>query len=143
MKEMFEKDGILGRMVIMSDESDPKPLYQAAASHLARRTFVNTAYQIERDPAIVCKMSGHKEDSKSFARYRKISDQTTAITTSMMEIKSDSDDKPESASDPQESASAIGMDKVISMINSSSLSAKEKAEILKAMISSGKEATND
>lgn len=143
MKEMFEKDGILGRMVIMSDESDPKPLYQAAASHLARRTFVNTAYQIERDPAIVCKMSGHKEDSKSFARYRKISDQTTAITTSMMEIKSDSDDKPESASDPQESASAIGMDKVISLINSSSLSAKEKAEILKAMISSGKEATND
>lgn len=50
------------------------PLNEIAGSHLARRTFVGNLYRIARDPCLVGAMSGHRDGSKAFARYRHIDD---------------------------------------------------------------------
>jgi len=55
-------------------ESEIKPINEIASSHIARRTFVGNAYFKVSDPNIICKMSGHVEGSRAFARYRKIED---------------------------------------------------------------------
>ena len=39
---------------------------------MARRTFCGNLYKRVKDPNIVASMSGHKEGSKAFARYRVI-----------------------------------------------------------------------
>ena len=57
-------------------ETEIKPINEVASSHLARRTFVGNAYKQVSDPNIICKMSGHVEGSKAFARYRYIEDET-------------------------------------------------------------------
>ena len=51
-----------------------RPLNQIASSHLARRTFIGNLYKQVKDPALVSSMSGHKDGSKAFARYRNIDD---------------------------------------------------------------------
>ncbi len=53
-------------------EAEIKPLYIIASSHLARRTFVGNLYKQVKDPSLVGSLSGHKEGSKAFARYRDI-----------------------------------------------------------------------
>ena len=50
-------------------------LYEIASSHLARRTFVGNLYKQVKDPNLVGALSGHKEGSKAFARYRTIDDE--------------------------------------------------------------------
>jgi hypothetical protein len=45
------------------------------SSHLARRTFVGNLYKQVKDPNLVGSLSGHKEGSKAFARYREIDEQ--------------------------------------------------------------------
>lgn len=57
-------------------EPEIKPINEIASSHIARRTFVGNAYFKVSDPSIICKMSGHVEGSRAFARYRKIEDST-------------------------------------------------------------------
>ena len=39
---------------------------------MARRTFVGNLYSKVKDPNLVGKLSGHKEGSKAFSRYRDI-----------------------------------------------------------------------
>lgn len=56
----------------LTGDSEPKPLYEVASSHLARRTFVGNIYKQVKDPNLVGALSGHKEGSKAFARYRDI-----------------------------------------------------------------------
>ena len=53
-------------------EPEMKPLYSVASSHMARRTFIGNVYKRVKDPAIVGAMSGHKDGSRAFARYRDI-----------------------------------------------------------------------
>ena len=50
-----------------------KPLYELASSHMVRRTFIGNIYK-RVDPNMVAALSGHKEGSKAFARYRTIDD---------------------------------------------------------------------
>jgi integrase len=45
-----------------------------ASSHLARRTFVGNLYKKVKDPNLVGALSGHKDGSRAFARYREIDD---------------------------------------------------------------------
>ena len=52
-----------------------KPLYEVASSHMARRTFIGNIYKKVKDPNLVGALSGHKEGSKAFARYRAIDDE--------------------------------------------------------------------
>ena len=48
------------------------PISECASSHMARRTFCGNLYKRVKNPNIVASMSGHKEGSKAFARYRVI-----------------------------------------------------------------------
>ncbi|MCD8386667.1 MAG: hypothetical protein LUD17_07215 [Bacteroidales bacterium] len=54
------------------------PLYQAAASHLARKTFIANMYAMVKDPNLIASMTGHIENSMAFFRYRQITDEIKA-----------------------------------------------------------------
>lgn len=75
IKEAFRKAGIT-RMVTTIDQRTRQniqvPICDIASSHMARRTFIGNVYKSVKDPAIVGSMSGHKDGSKAFARYREI-----------------------------------------------------------------------
>lgn len=77
IKDMF-KIAELTRMVTIinptTSKAEQKPLNEIASSHLARRTFVGNLYKQVKDPNLVGSLSGHKEGSKAFARYREIDD---------------------------------------------------------------------
>lgn len=53
-------------------ETEIRPLNELASSHLARRCFVGNLYKKVKDPNLVGALSGHKEGSKAFFRYRDI-----------------------------------------------------------------------
>lgn len=55
-------------------ETEMKRICDIASSHMARRTFVGTTYQLVHDPNIIGRMSGHVEGSRAFNRYRQIDD---------------------------------------------------------------------
>ncbi|WP_028123727.1 site-specific integrase [Epilithonimonas tenax] len=78
IKTAFARAG-LNRMVIILDqktrEEVHKPLNEIASSHLARRSFIGNIYKKVKDPNLVASLSGHKEGSKAFARYRTIDDE--------------------------------------------------------------------
>lgn len=78
IKEMFRLAGIDRCVPVrnsLSGVDELRPLYEVASSHLARRTFVANLYLHVQDPALIGKMSGHTENSRAFARYRKIEDE--------------------------------------------------------------------
>ncbi|MFR9543801.1 MAG: site-specific integrase, partial [Rikenellaceae bacterium] len=78
IKRIFLAAG-LKRMVTVinptTSEEEKRPLYEVAASHMARKTFVGNLYKQVKDPNLVGSLSGHKEGSKAFARYREIDDE--------------------------------------------------------------------
>lgn len=75
----FSKAAGLKRLVTVINpttrEEEKRVLYEIASSHLARRTFVGNLYKQVKDPNLVGALSGHKEGSKAFARYRTIDDE--------------------------------------------------------------------
>ena len=77
IKEAFRRAG-LDRMVTVLDQQTrqeiQRPLYEVASSHMARRTFIGNIYKKVKDPNLVGALSGHKEGSRAFARYRTIDD---------------------------------------------------------------------
>ena len=77
LKEIFKIAG-LSRMVTIynaqTEQEEQKPLHELASTHLARRTFIGNLYKKVKDPNIIASMSGHKDGSKAFRRYRVIDD---------------------------------------------------------------------
>ena len=72
---MFLEAGLTRPVVIFNlttSEQEIRPLNEVASSHLARRCFVGNLYKQLKDPNLVGALSGHKEGSKAFARYREI-----------------------------------------------------------------------
>lgn len=53
---------------------ESRPIYEVAASHMGRKTFIGVTYKLTHDPNIIGKMTGHVEGSKAFCRYRAIDD---------------------------------------------------------------------
>lgn len=53
--------------------------------HLARRCFVGNLYKQVKDPNLVGALSGHKEGSRAFARYREIDEDMKRDLVSMLE----------------------------------------------------------
>lgn len=88
LKECFALAG-LTRMVTIVDpktrEEVKRPLNEVASSHLARRTFVGNLYKQIKDPNIIASMSGHKEGSRAFARYRTIDDDIKAEAVALLD----------------------------------------------------------
>ena len=58
---------------------------EVASSHLARRCFVGNLYKQVKDPNLVGALSGHKEGSRAFARYREIDEDMKRDLVSMLE----------------------------------------------------------
>lgn len=86
IKKVFKLDSVkLTRMVTIPDpktrESIQKPLNELVSSHLARRTFVGNLFKQGVKDSVIASMSGHEQDSKSFARYYTVDpeDQKNAI----------------------------------------------------------------
>ena len=77
LKVIFKLAG-LNRMVTIynakTGQEEQRPLYELASTHLARRTFIGNLYKKVQDPNIIASMSGHKDGSKAFRRYRAIDD---------------------------------------------------------------------
>ena len=68
-----------------TSEQEIRPLNEVASSHLARRCFVGNLYKQVKDPNLVGALSGHKEGSKAFNRYRMIDEETNRQTMSYFE----------------------------------------------------------
>ncbi len=88
IKEIFRLSGVT-RLVIVRNPltgcSESKPISEIASSHMARRTFIGGLYKQVKDPNMVGKLSGHKEGSRAFARYRDIDDDMKRELVAMLE----------------------------------------------------------
>lgn len=56
-------------------EPEQKRLYEVISSHTARKNFIGNIFRVVRDQSIVSALTGHKQGSKAFARYRTIDDE--------------------------------------------------------------------
>ncbi|MDF9829335.1 site-specific integrase [Parabacteroides sp. PF5-6] len=78
IKEVFTAAGITRIVTVLNSttrQEEKRPINEIASSHLARRTFVGNLYKKVKDPNLVGSLSGHKEGSKAFARYREIDEE--------------------------------------------------------------------
>jgi integrase len=88
IKEVFTVARLKRSVVILDPltrESVIRPLNKIASSHLARRCFVGNLYKQVKDPNLVGALSGHKEGSKAFARYREIDEDMKIELVKMLE----------------------------------------------------------
>lgn len=75
IKKILTEVGITRMVTILNPttrKEEKKALNEIASSHIARRTFIGNLYKKVKDPNLVGALSGHKEGSKAFARYREI-----------------------------------------------------------------------
>ncbi len=75
IKDIFKACGITRVVSVINPttgEIEQKSIADVASSHLARRTFVGNLYNKVQDPNLVGSLSGHKEGSRAFSRYRTI-----------------------------------------------------------------------
>jgi len=88
IKDAMREAGIT-RMVTIIDQKTrleiQKPIWEVASSHMARRTFIGNIYKKVKDLNLVGALSGHKEGSKAFARYRTIDDDMKRELIGMLE----------------------------------------------------------
>lgn len=68
-----------------TSEEEIRPLHEIASSHLARICFIGNLYKQEEDPNLVGVLSGHKEGSRAFARYREIDEDMKRDLVRMLE----------------------------------------------------------
>jgi integrase len=88
IKEVFRLSDITRSVTIINPttrEEEKRPINEIASSHLARRTFVGNLYKKVKDPNLVGALSGHKEGSRAFARYRDIDEEMKAELIRMLE----------------------------------------------------------
>jgi integrase len=88
IKEVFKAAGITRNVVTcdpLTRENVIRPINEVASSHLARRCFVGNAYKVMKDQNLVAELSGHKQNSKAFARYREVDREMRNEVVSMIE----------------------------------------------------------
>lgn len=88
IKKIFKECGITRIVTILNPttgEEEQRPINEIASSHLARRTFVGNLYKKVKDPNLVGALSGHKESSRAFSRYRDIDDDMKKELIGLME----------------------------------------------------------
>jgi len=88
IKKIFKECGITRIVTILNHttgEEEQRPINEIASSHLARRTFVGNLYKKVKDPNLVGALSGHKEGSRAFSRYRDIDDDMKKELIGLME----------------------------------------------------------
>ena len=88
IKRIFLAAGLKRKVTILNPltrEAEQRPIWEVASSHLARRAFVGNLYKQVKDPNLVGALSGHKEGSRAFARYRDIDDEMKNELVKMLE----------------------------------------------------------
>lgn len=88
IKRIFLAAGLKRRVTILNPltrEAEQRPIWEVASSHMARRTFVGNLYKQVKDPNLVGALSGHKEGSRAFARYRDIDEEMKYELVKMLE----------------------------------------------------------
>lgn len=88
IKEVFKDAGITRMVTVLNPTTrteEKRPLFEIASSHLARRCFIGNLYKQVKDPNLICKLSGHTEGSKAFARYRDIDEDMRKELVAMLE----------------------------------------------------------
>ena len=88
IKEIFKLSEITRIVTILNPttrETEQTPINEIASSHLARRCFVGNLYKKVKDPNLVGALSGHKEGSKAFTRYREIDEEMKTDLVNMLE----------------------------------------------------------
>jgi integrase len=83
--ELAEISRIVTILDPLTNEEVRKPLHEVASSHMARRTFIGNIYKKVKDPNLVGALSGHKEGSKAFNRYREIDEEMKKELVSMLD----------------------------------------------------------
>lgn len=88
IKTMFRLSGLTRIVTVINPttrEEEQRPICDIASSHLARRCFVGNLYKKVKDPNLIGKLSGHKEGSRAFSRYREIDEETSKELVTMLE----------------------------------------------------------
>jgi integrase len=88
IKDMFLFAGITRVVTVINPTTraeEKRPINEVASSHLARRCFIGNLYKQVKDPNLVGALTGHKEGSKAFARYRDIDDEMKNDLVKMLE----------------------------------------------------------
>ena len=88
IKTMFRLSGLTRIVTVINPttrEEEQRPICDIASSHLARRCFVGNLYKKVKDPNLIGKLSGHKEGSRAFSRYREIDEETSRELVTMLE----------------------------------------------------------
>lgn len=88
IKRIFLAAGLKRKVTILNPltrEPEQRPIWEVASSHLARRAFVGNLYKQVKDPNLVGVLSGHKEGSRAFARYRDIDEEMKTELVKMLE----------------------------------------------------------
>ena len=88
IKRIFLTAGLKRKVTILNPlnrEAEQRPIWKVASSHLARRAFVGNLYKQVKDPNLVGALSGHKEGSRAFARYRDIDEEMKNELVKMLE----------------------------------------------------------
>jgi len=87
IKKILHACGITRMVTILNPttgEPEQRCIADIASSHIARRTFIGNLYKKVKDPNLVGKLTGHKEGSKAFARYRDIDDEMISDLTNLI-----------------------------------------------------------
>lgn len=90
IKRIFRAAGLTRWVTVINPttrEEEKRRLCDIASSHLARRTFIGNLYKQVKDPNLVGALSGHKEGSKAFARYRSIDEDMRTELVNLLESK--------------------------------------------------------
>lgn len=88
IKRIFLAAGLRRKVTVLNPltrEPEQRPIWEVASSHLARRAFVGNLYKQVKDPNLVGALSGHKEGSRAFARYRDIDEEIKNELVKMLE----------------------------------------------------------
>ena len=88
IKKVFEFAEVTRIVTVINPttrEEEKKPISEVASSHMARRTFIGNLYKKVKDPNLVGSLSGHKDGSKAFARYRDIDEEMKKELVSLLD----------------------------------------------------------
>lgn len=88
IKEVFTRAGITRMVTVINSttrEEEKRHINEIASSHIARRSFIGNLYSQVKDPNLIGKLSGHKEGSKSFERYRDIDEKMKIDLVNLLE----------------------------------------------------------
>lgn len=88
IKKILKYTGIERTVTVLNpttSEPEQRPIYEVLSSHCARKAFSGNMYDKVQDPNLICPLTGHKEGSKAFNRYRKIDEETNRKTISLLE----------------------------------------------------------